>query len=394
MAPDGLLAARPSGLQRWSGVASAAMRIPRTISRYVAREVALYTLLGLCVISAILLVRNLSRALDDLLGAGFAASDLLALLRVLGTMLLLYALPVSFLFGVLLAVARLSADVEIVALRACGVGMRELALPIVVLSLASSALTGWLALDVEPAARRELRAVFASLVSRGAGLEPGRFRRFGDVLVYVDGRGGDRLQGIVLSDRSDPERPVIVFASEGRMAVDAEGAITLALERGDIHLDDASEREVRISFERFEYALDLSSLIGPDGRKRASEMPFHELRETVSQLAVEEMPHHAGYADDPIDYELELHRRLAAPVAPALFGLLGLPIGMRRARGARAFGALWCAAVAFSYYGAHIFFESLAERGLLSAPVARWLPIAGFAGLAAWLLQRARRVGG
>ena len=370
------------------------MRVPRTLSRYVAREVALYTLLGLCVISAILMMRNLARALDDLLGAGFAMSDLLTLLRVLGTMLLLYALPVSFLFGVLLAVARLAADVEIIAMRACGIGMRELALPIVALSLGASTLTGWLALDVEPAARRELRGVFASLVSRGAGLEPGRFRRFGDVLVYVDGRGGDRLQGIVLSDRSDPERPVIIFASEGKMAVDAEGSITLALEQGDIHLDNASEREMRISFDRFDYALDLSSLLGPDGRKRASEMPFGELRDTVSQASLEGIPRHAGYADDPIDYDLELHRRLAAPFAPALFGLLGLPIGMRRARGARAFGALWCAGVAFSYYGAHIFFESLAERGLLSAPVARWLPVAGFAALAFWLLARARRVGG
>ncbi|HVN39954.1 MAG TPA: LptF/LptG family permease [Myxococcota bacterium] len=370
------------------------MRVPRTLGRYVAREVALYTLLGLCVISAILLMRNLARALDDLLGAGFAMSDLLALLRVLGTMLMLYALPVSFLFGVLLAVARLAADVEIIAMRACGIGMREIALPIVALSLVASALTGTLALDVEPAARRELRSVFASLVSRGAGLEPGRFRRFGDVLVYVDGRGGDRLQGIVLSDRSDPERPVIIFASAGTMAVDAEGSITLALEQGDIHLDNTSEREVRISFDKFDYALDLTDLLGPDGRKRASEMPFHDLRDTVSKVAVAGIPLHQGFADTPIDYELELHRRLAAPFAPVLFGLLGLPIGMRRARGARAFGALWCAGVAFAYYGSHIFFESLAERGLLTAPVARWLPVGGFAALAFWLLARARRVGG
>jgi len=45
---------------------------------------------------------------------------------------------------------------------------------------------------------------------------------------------------------------------------------------------------------------------------------------------------------------------------------------MRRARGARAFGALWCAGIAFSYYGAQIFFASLAEQGWLSAAAARW----------------------
>lgn len=370
------------------------MRGPRTLTRYVAREVVLHTLLGLLVIGVILLVRNLGRALDELLGAGFAAGDLLAILRVLATMLLLYALPVSFLFGVLLAIGRMAGDVEIVALRACGVGVRELARPIAVLSLLIAGLTLVLALDVEPAARREMRALVASLLARGAGLEPGRFQRFGEVLVYVDGRGGERLHGIVVSDRRDPERPLIVFASEGRLAVDPSGALTLALERGDIHLDAAGrqgEREVRISFERFDYALELAELLGAPGRPRPKELSFRDLRATVARL------HDGGREPAPreqaIEYELDLQRRLAAPLAPALFALVGLPIGMRRTRGARAWGALWCAGLAFLYYGVQIFFESLAEQGLLSAVAARWLPIVGFAGVAVALLARARRVG-
>ena len=184
------------------------MRGPGTLTRYVVREVVAYTLLGLAAIGVILLARNLVRVLDELLGAGFAWSDLRLLLRVLGTMLLLYALPVSFLFGVLLAVGRMAGDVEIVAMRACGVGLRQLALPILVMGLGITAGTLWLSMHVEPAARRELRGVLASMVARGAGLEPGRFRRFGAVLVYVDARGGDRVQGIVVSDRRDPDRPL------------------------------------------------------------------------------------------------------------------------------------------------------------------------------------------
>jgi LPS export ABC transporter permease LptF len=368
------------------------MRRSRTLTRYVAREVVAYTLLGLTLIGAILLLRNLGRALDELLGAGFAASDVWAVLRVIGTMLLLYALPVSFLFGVLLAVARMASDVEIVAMRACGIGVRELALPIAALSLVCSGVTFWLARDVEPAARREMRSLLASLVARGAGLEPGRFRHFGDVLVYVDGHDGDRLHGIVVSDRSDPQRPLIVFASEGRLAIDPDGRVTLALERGDIHLDDSEElgdREVRISFERFDYALDLDDLLGDGVRMRPKEMSWQDLRSAVVRSRDGEK--HRDLHEEPIEYELDLQRRLAAPLAPALFGMIGLPIGMRRARGARAFGALWCAAIAFSYYGAQIFFESLAEQGVLSAAAARWIPVALFAGLAGILLARARR---
>ncbi len=371
------------------------MRGPRTLSRYVAREVLQYTLLGLAAISVILLARNLVRALDELLGAGFALADLLLLMRVLGTMLLLYALPVSLLFGVLLAVGRMAADVEIVAMRACGIGLRDLLRPIHVVGLAVSALTLRLALDVEPAARREMRAAIASLVARGAGVEPGRFKRFGDVLVYVDARGSDRLQGIVVSDRRDPERPLIVFASEGRLALAENGSeLTLALERGDIHLDQAGARgeaDVRISFEHFDYTLDLGAILGGAGFQRPQEMSWRMLRYTVMRLR-------AGQASSklraaPIEYQLDLQRRLAMPAAPALFALVGLPIGMRRTRGARAFGALSCACVAFAYYGLQAFFTFLATQGWLGAAIAMWLPNVLFAALAAALLTRASRIG-
>lgn len=370
------------------------MRGPRTLSRYVAREVSQYTLLGLAAIGVIMLARNFVRVLDELLGAGFALSDLLLVLRVLGTMLLVYALPVSLLFGVLLAVGRMAADVEIVALRACGVGLRELLLPIAVLGAGVSALTLQLALDVEPAARREMRAAITSMLARGAGLEPGRFRRFGEVLVYVDARGGDRIFGVVLSDRRDPERPLIVFASEGRLSLEQNGAaLRLALERGDIHLDaSGDERDVRISFERFDYALDLEQVLDTAGFQRPREMSWQRLRHIVARLRAG--PPIAQLKEAPIEYELDLQRRLAAPVAPALFALVGLPIGMRRTRGARAFGALACAAVAFTYYGLQTFFSFLATEGWLAASVAMWLPNALFAALAATLLARARRIGG
>lgn len=372
------------------------MRGPRTLTRYVAREVLQYTLLGLAAISVILLARNLVRVLDELLGAGFALADLLLLLRVLGTMLLLYALPVSLLFGVLLAIGRMAADVEIVALRACGLGLRELLWPILVMGLAVSALTLNLALDVEPGARREMRAAVTSLVARGAGLEPGRFQRFGDVLVYVDARGGDRLHGIVVSDRRDPERPLIVFASEGRLTLAEDGAeLTLALERGDIHLDQPGAREgrdVRISFERFDYALDLGAILGTVGFQRPREMSWQKLRYTVTRLRAGQAS--AKLREAPIEYELDLQRRLAIPAAPALFALVGLPIGMRRTRGARAFGALSCAGVAFLYYGSQTFFSFLATQGWLGATAAMWLPNLLFAALAAALLARARRLGG
>ena len=73
-----------------------------------------------------------------------------------------------------------------------------------------------------------------------------------------------------------------------------------------------------------------------------------------------------------------------------LFGLVGVPIGMRRKRGGRSWGALLCAGVAFSYYMLQSFCEFVAIRGWLPAGPATWVPNVVFAILAAWLLYRAR----
>jgi lipopolysaccharide export LptBFGC system permease protein LptF len=134
---------------------------------------------------------------------------------------------------------------------------------------------------------------------------------------------------------------------------------------------------------------------------RAKEMSWERLRGIVTKLenhpnqsAWLKPPSGGALREAPIEYALDLHRRLAGPVAPTLFGLVGLPIGMRRTRGARAWGALWCAGLAFSYYALQTFFSFVAEQGFIGPGVALWLPNLCFAALAAALLVRARRVGG
>ena len=145
------------------------MRAPRTLVAYLLREVVLYTLLGLAAIIVVLVTQNLIRALDDLVAAGLRGRDLLLVIRLLGTMLVVYALPISFLFGVLLAIGRMSADVEILAMRTCGIGLRTFALPVILLGLLLSATTLHFTLEAEPAARREMHEAIKAMLARGAG---------------------------------------------------------------------------------------------------------------------------------------------------------------------------------------------------------------------------------
>lgn len=376
------------------------MRFPRILSLYVLREVVQYAGIGLFAVGSVLLTQNLLRQLDDMSGLGLTASDLLAVTSCLLAILGAYAIPVAFLFGVLVAVGRLSADSEVTAMRALGVSLAQFAVPFLALSLAVSAITATLLFDVEPGARRRLRAVVSEIASRGGIIEPGTFNeldRRGERLLFVETRDDDnRLGGVLISDRTDPENPFTVVAEHGLFEFEKDTATArLELSEGDIHfeLDRATDDNYqRIVFDRFDYAFDMSAVLGAGfDRIRPREMSMREIRDVLAYFDTHSVPPDVVRVRTREHYEIQLHRRLALPVAPALFALLGVPLGLRRTRGARSWGVLVCVGLVFGYYTLLSSGVYLAENLVLPAGLALWLPNAVFGAVAVALLVRARR---
>ena len=371
------------------------MRLPRILSRYVLREVAVYGLVGFLAFATILVTQNLLRRLEDLLALGFTQHDFLVIIGCFGAMFGAYAAPVAFLFGVLLAMGRLSSDSEVTAMQASGLGLRTLLLPVVALGVVLSGLTAWLMIDVEPAGRRHLRTLLEEVASRGGILESGKFRGVGERTVFVTERDRENnLRGVMISDRSDPERPFLVFAERGRFVFESETLIAhLQLENGDVHLDDESgdpNKHGRIAFQALDYSFDVGVLLSESRSKlKAREMTFRDLRELVQRFDRGEKVEDPR-VQQPVTYRLELQRRLALPVAPLLFALVGVPLGLRRARGARSWGALLCIAVVFGYYTLLSLSQFLGGDGMIPPAAALWLPNLAFAALAVFLLLRAR----
>ncbi len=376
------------------------MRISRTLSLYVLREVIQYAAIGLLAVGSVLLTQNLLRQLENLSGAGLTAKDLLSVTACLLALLGSYAIPVAFLFGVLVAVGRLSADSEITAMRALGVSLSQFALPFLAFSLLVSTATALLLFDVEPGARRQLRAIVGEIASRGGVIEAGTFNhldRRGERLLFAEHRHEDnRLSGVLITDRTNPESPFTVVAEHGSFSFDPESATaTLQLEDGDIHFE--LERPVdddyqRIAFDRFDYAFDMSAMFGAGfDRIRPREMSMKEIRGVLAHFDEHDRPPDVVRVRTREHYDIQLHRRLALPMAPVLFAVLGVPLGLRRTRGARSFGVLVCVALVFAYYTLLSAGVYLAENLVISAAVGLWLPNAVFGAVAVVLLQRARR---
>ena len=374
------------------------MRIPRTASAYLVRQVLGWGMIGLAAITTVFLSQNLVRMLEKLLLFGVNAGGVATVVKCIAVTMLAYTVPIAFLFGVLVTVGRMAADGEILALRSCGFGLREILLPILALATLVSALTGWLLLDVENQARRELRSALIQMTAQSALIMPGEFKRVGERIVYVRSRDDDgRRERILISDRTDPERPFMVFAESGSFGWDGErGEARFRLRNGDIHLEPAkpdSPQYQRIGFRDFEYTFPVKNLLELEiARQRPKDLTTAALFDRLAELEAGERGGPPGRAAR--EHRVQIHRRFALPLAPTLFALIGVPLAMRLTRAGRSWGVLLCSGLVGIYYGVLTFCQYLAMEGVLPAAIALWTPNALCALAAAILLARARRPAG
>jgi LPS export ABC transporter permease LptF len=375
------------------------VRIARTLSIALWREVLGSAAIGLGAVALLYLGRNLLRYVDQLHALGAGPADVARVAGCVFVVMLAHALPVAFLFGLAVTLSRLASDGEALALRACGIGFASLATPLLLLALVVSTAAALLSLELEPRARRELREAYHAMAARGALLEPGSFRTIAGRTLFVRGRKPDgALEGVFLEDRSRPERPLVLFAERGRWRWDAARArVELHLERGDVVFEEAEgvrpeHAPARMSFATLDYAFSVDELAaaGP-GELRPKDMSLDELRgvvararagDSLADLEKREVEH----------YEMQIQRRYALPAAPLVLALAGIPLALRPGRAARARGAWLCAALVGGYYAAFVAARAVALSGFIPAAAAPWLPNAAFAFAGIALCWRARRI--
>jgi len=381
------------------------MRMPRTLSRYLAWETLQYAALGFVSIATLLLANSLLRQLEDLIGIGGGLADVAAVTVRLVAILTTYALPIALLFGTLVAFGRLGGDHEVLAFRSLGISLVQLAVPALVLALLVSAATGWLLRRGEVDARRSVLALVGDVAARGGVIRSGSFTRLdkqGTRMLFVDKRKKNgTLRGVVISDRSDPQHAFTVLATSGSFHFDRETAIGhLILSGGDVHFDPevpSSDRTQRLSFERFDYAFDMSRVVG-EGPERLTprEMTREELLAALAHFDAHGKAPAGSKEERRAAYEVQLQRRAALAFSPLAFSLLAVPLGLGLGmrRGARSLGALLCAVIAFGYYVLTNAAGALAMDRTLSAAAAFWLPNVACVVIAIPLWWRARRADG
>ena len=150
----------------------------KVLNRYLFLECLPPLGISVAVFSFVLLMHRLLLLSDLVLTKGVAVIEVLQLLALAFPGVLSLLFPASLLLAVLFAVGRLSADSEIVAMRACGVGLAQNLRPVMLLAAGACALTAVASVWAQPFALRSFREfLYDSLRSRISLTTP-RTRRF------------------------------------------------------------------------------------------------------------------------------------------------------------------------------------------------------------------------
>lgn len=363
------------------------MVAPAILWRYILREILVHSALGILVFTLVVVAGNGLRILEQLVQTGIGAGELARVVALILPSYMAYAIPTALLFGVLLTFGRLSADGEIVAMRASGVSVLHLLPPVLLLGALAALVTGYMQFDLEPRSRVAMKQLVRQMASSVRLTEPGRFRNLGSHVLYVHEQGDARcpLRGLLISDFSDETRRTYISAACGRVAPSASAAgIALHLSDGSIHFPDASPgRYRRIRFAAMEAVLDVSAYL--DLTRKAQDFTFPELLALEARFERGESPDIRGGTREVV--VTQIHRRLAFPLASLVLCLVSVPLGLRPLRSSRSAGALVAIALMGAYWVLFTTGEVAGERGYLPAWLAVWTPNVLVLALGALLLR-------
>ncbi|MEX2207544.1 MAG: LptF/LptG family permease [Myxococcota bacterium] len=368
------------------------MVAPRLLWRYILRETLLHTLLGLFAITLLLVVQNLLRFLEDLVAAGVGLGALAQLSALILPAYVTYAIPTALLFGILISFGRMSADGEVVAMRACGVSVPRLLPPAVALGALAAAISAYMLFDVQPRARFAMRSLVHQLAGSVDVIEPGRFVQLGDRLLFVHALGDSScpFEGILIGDASSEERSFYAAARCGALEGEASGPeLAFVLQNGSIHLRDPDPtRYRRIRFQTMRTSVDISSFL--DKPPSARDLRFVELL-AAKRLAAEDPERVRLEGKSGTALDVQIQRRLSFPFASLLLAVVAVPLGIRPMRAGRSMGALTAIGVMAAYWMLFSLGELAAERGVGPAWLGLWLPNVVVFALSIWLVRRIAR---
>jgi LPS export ABC transporter permease LptG/LPS export ABC transporter permease LptF len=352
--------------------------------------------LGFLVYTFILLLRFLFASAEMIIRRGLPVSIVGRLLMLTLPNIVVLTLPMSLLFGTLIAVGRLSSDSELIAMRSSGASLLTLYRPILLISAVLTILNTLLSVYVLPWGNHALQELRLEITTQTVSqqVEPRIFYEEWEgkvVYVFEVPQGSKRWKGVFLAESIPAtQNNQITIADWGEVLVDQAGErVVLRLYNAVRHkVDLNSPDRYEISrHKRLDLVLDDQFTSEQKAKLSASkgirELTLPELRDIQRDPSAD--------AEQRNLAQVEIHKKFSIPFACMVFGLFALPLGINNRRGGKASGFAVSIGILVIYYILLNNGEEAARFGKIPAWLAMWSPNILLAGLGFFLLVRRNR---
>jgi LPS export ABC transporter permease LptG/LPS export ABC transporter permease LptF len=332
-------------------------------------------------------------------------SAVLKLIALAMPQLLTLTIPMSVLLGVLIGVGRLSADSEVIALKACGIGPKRMLIPVLCLGVFGWAVCSALFLWVEPEfsyLRHRLQSRVALRVDVRKELKSrALFEEIPGLLLYADRvyAGGSSLNRVILSQTDAQERDLLTTAPRARLDYDPKtGRTRLTLEDGVTHRSDPAKPENyqiygadrQMAFREPDAGFKVrTKLLKEPQQKNYREQSLSELQDAYQKAG--QLEHVPTRQRLQAAIEAIRQEKFALPMACVVFSFVGFPLGVFNRRGGKSSGIAISLGVVLVYWLILTFGEQLATEGKVSPYVALWTGNCLFTALGIFLIWRRER---
>jgi lipopolysaccharide export system permease protein len=221
----------------------------RLLSRYVLVRLAAPFAFALAALTGFMLLNQVARRFEQLAGKGLEWTVIAEVFALCLPFILALTLPMAVLVAVLFSFSNLAADNEITAMRASGVSVPQLLLPVLAWSVIMGLFTFGFVDQILPRSNARLRTLFFDIARKSPTFElheqvinaiPSSqyFLRAGN----IDQTRG-RLRDVAIYDMSGQWSRRIIYADSGTMAVMGSPArdLRLTLFTGSVHEFPAAE---------------------------------------------------------------------------------------------------------------------------------------------------------
>lgn len=227
----------------------------RIIRRYLLRQLTAPFIFALAALTGFMLLNQVARRFDQLVGKGLPWTVIAEVFGLSIPFIIAMTLPMAVLVAVLYTFSHLAADNEVTAMRAGGVSVGQILLPVAVWGLLMSAVNFVFVDQVLPRSNARLRALLVDIYRKKPTFElheqvineipPSQyFLRAG----RIDQASG-RLRDVVIYDVGDQRGRRIIYADSGVMGyASGQRDLGLVLYDGTIHeLKSADPAEFRVT---------------------------------------------------------------------------------------------------------------------------------------------------